>query len=46
MQVLQQTLVDIMAENRQEDLLIVGTMSNSFHRVNMTMLWALSAEVF
>jgi hypothetical protein len=35
-----------MAENRQEDLLIVGTMSNFFDKVNMTMLWALSAEAF
>ena len=35
-----------MAENRQEDLLIVGTMSNFFDKVNITMLWELSAEVF
>ncbi len=35
-----------MAENRQEDLLIVGTMSDLLDKVNITMLWALSAEVF
>jgi hypothetical protein len=46
MQALRQTLADMMAENRQKDLLIVGTMSNFFDIVNMTMLWALSAEDF
>jgi hypothetical protein len=35
-----------MTENRQEDLLVVGTASILFDKVNMTVLWAMRAEMF
>jgi hypothetical protein len=44
-QVLKVTLPDVMAENGQEYLLIVGTMCNLLDKVDVTVLRALSAEI-
>jgi hypothetical protein len=38
------TLPNVMAENRQENFLVVGTMGNLLDEVDVTVLWALSAE--
>ena len=45
-QVLKVTLPDVMAENCQEHFLTVGTMGNLLDKVDVTVLWALSAEIF
>jgi hypothetical protein len=44
-QVLKLTVPDVMAENCQEHFLIVGTMGDRFDKVDVPMLWALSAEI-
>jgi hypothetical protein len=44
-QVLKVTLSDVMAENCQEHFLIVGTMGNLLDKVDVTVLWAWSAEI-
>jgi hypothetical protein len=44
-QVLKVTLPNVMAENCQKNFLIVGTMGNLLDEVDVTVLWALSAEI-
>jgi hypothetical protein len=44
-QVLKVTLPDVMAENCQEHFLIVGTMGNLPDKVDVTVLWVLSAKI-
>jgi hypothetical protein len=44
-QVLKVTLPNVMAENRQENFLIVGTMDNFLDEVDVTVIRALGAEI-